>query len=691
MTNQGKRHLSTWSVGFLLLAASLPGRAEPPSPPAPEELSVLAPAFEKLKLGPSGSVSRLEMVVSSATFELKDGSLAPILVNGKEQGFFFTGEGTFTYRSSDPVEQGVVRLEAGAFGVSFSKEKGGGTVIRESFKSLLFLSNGIPAPDDPARRVGSQPIAGLAQHLDRFRRARRPSPFHLVLRAALDDPSVPTAVAEMAGDHELTWKLDLLDRKSETLSVYAGRREAFESSEFRTALFPTLISEQPVGRGHGSFVQPRFLLVDVDLRLTEEEGEEARLSVTETLLPRTGSQRLFRFDLRSGVLDTRMAYHPVRIDSVQDAAGRKLPFHFEHGSVLVALAEPAPAGEPVTVKFEISGKFLLRQFGDSYWHLGTNAWFPEPAENGQYYTWHSVVAVRKPWVAFSCGKTISRSETESHNVVETRLEVPIQFAVIHAGKYSIHERKFGDRTIRVAPYAGINDGQVDQLARLADQIIRFYEPWLGPFPFREFDIIEMNDLGWGQAPAGIMFITREAFNPLINVASRAYSNGVNQRFAHEIAHQYWGHAVKTGTSEDVWLRESLPEFCSSFVVRQISGKTKFEHLASVWKAHAKTAGGDASIAAASQVDLPNDEKRESELRFGLLYSKGAWVFEVIRRRIGDEKLFSALRTIQGQFAGRFLAADDVSRALGRVDGTTDYRAFFDRYVRGTEIPEPPES
>lgn len=100
-----------------------------------------------------------------------------------------------------------------------------------------------------------------------------------------------------------------------------------------------------------------------------------------------------------------------------------------------------------------------------------------------------------------------------------------------------------------------------QLVR-GDLFIKFYEPWLGPFPFREFNIIEMNDLGWGQAPPGIMFITKEAFNPLINVESRLYSRGVNQRFVHEIAHQYWGIVVKMGHPQEQWLTESFSELCS---------------------------------------------------------------------------------------------------------------------------------
>ena len=41
-----------------------------------------------------------------------------------------------------------------------------------------------------------------------------------------------------------------------------------------------------------------------------------------------------------------------------------------------------------------------------------------------------------------------------------------------------------------------------KLTNLAFIVIKYYEGFLGPFPFRELNIIEINDYGWGQAPPG---------------------------------------------------------------------------------------------------------------------------------------------------------------------------------------------
>ena len=88
---------------------------------------------------------------------------------------------------------------------------------------------------------------------------------------------------------------------------------------------------------------------------------------------------------------------------------------------------------------------------------------------------------------------------------------------------------------------------VKQLTNLAGSIIQYYQEFLGPFPFPEFNIIEINDFGLGQAPPGTMFITKEAFNPIMAAHSeRGGLAGINETFAHEIAHQYWGIGRQDG-------------------------------------------------------------------------------------------------------------------------------------------------
>lgn len=447
--------------------------------------------------------------------------------------------------------------------------------------------------------------------------------------------------------------LDTIETKSERLVALITRSsDATIPDELRHAIFPKTLSDQPVGRKRGSFVQPRFLLVNVDYTLVAGEKDSAKLAVTETIVPRNAAQTVFRFDLLSSQWDSDGRLRRLSVDAVTDQAGHKLPYHFDGDSILIGASEAVPAGAELTIRFDISGNFLVRPDGDNYWLLGLEPWFPQPSLNGQYFTAHSLVKVRKPWLAFASGSTSTRREEGDYNVVETSVDKPIQFNAVLAGKYSLAEEKHDDVTIRVATYASRNDRAMGQLPRLAYKIIKFYEPWLGPFPFKELNIIEINDLGWGQAPTGMMFITKEAFSPLLKIENRAYSKGINQRFAHEIAHQYWGGVVKMGSEDEQWLTEAFAEISSAFVMKEIEGQRGYDGMLDSWRADAKAATDVAPIPLANRIDIPGDPTKEFELRVGLLYAKGAWLLAVLRKQIGDEKFLLALRNLQGRYAWR---------------------------------------
>src|SRR6185503_5700823 len=171
--------------------------------------------------------------------------------------------------------------------------------------------------------------------------------------------------------------------------------------------------------------------------------------------------------------------------SVADSSGRALAFQHVNDRLLVLLAEPAPRGFIVGLRFEIESDFLIRPEGDNYWQLGTTGWFPQAGLAGDFYTLHSVVKVPKPFVPFAPGTTIRRAEEAGFNVLETNIDTPVRFAVVLAGKYSFVEETRDGLTVRVASYGGRNEKAMKRLTELAFAIIRFDERFLGPFPCAE--------------------------------------------------------------------------------------------------------------------------------------------------------------------------------------------------------------
>ncbi len=263
---------------------------------------------------------------------------------------------------------------------------------------------------------------------------------------------------------------------------------------------------------------------------------------------------------------------------------------------------------------------------------------------------------------------------------------PVQFMVMMAGKYVFDEATQDGVTVRVASYASGNRRAFKKLVNLSQKMITYYTAFLGPFPFKEFNVVQINDLGWGQAPPGFMFITNEAFAPIGDRVNQLYSGGINERFAHEIAHQYWGHVVKMPSREEQWLTESFAEVSAGLLIRDLRGKSDFKGLTAVWESRAGMVADRAPIPLANMLRNRSDYASAALTRTYLLYFKGPWILDAVRRDIGDRSFLIFLRSCQSTMAWRFGNTAIVEKVLEAVTKKS-WKPFFDRYYWGTEMPK----
>ncbi len=671
------------ALGLLLLSMAGQSAAEG----APERLASVIDRFDHLRVGDALSVQDRTLSAGRFTASLKSGRAAPVRAGDEVVGLFFEGEGSMEYTSTDPVEGPVVLFDARK-GSSLKAEKTGrGVVVRDTFRHLLWIARGTPVSD-----LSGAPAPPLS---DSFRREREKfgrmhaAPLsHDFALQELNGPSSPLVWAEMDGGKEdLVYELDRVDHPSEGLLMLHPSES--RDNELRKFLWPVALSFQPIDRDPRDPSPPRFLLTAVDLDLAATAGNDATLTVNETFVPVGSPIAALRLDLvglwyaQSGAnLSTRAE----NIRSVTDESGRRLEFDHRNDEVVVALAESAPADRPLRLRFEIEGDFLIRPGGDNYWELGVSSWFPQPYLSEQAYTFHAAVSVPPPFVPFASGATIHRSSENGRNVLETRIDHPVQSAVVLAGKYEIHEESRDGVTIRVATYALENEHSMKQLTNVAAEAIAFYRGFLGPFPFDQFDIIEINDVGFGQAPPGILFITQEAFDPLIGDMTQLSARGIARTFTHEIAHQYWGIAVRIPAYSEQWLAESFAEYCAALFLKMRRGEAMYGALESTWKREAAFAVDAAPIPMASRVYVANDAIRRSEIRRGLLYAKGPLVLDALRRELGDQSFLDFLKAFQESHAWKFGSTRSLAELL-QERTRKDFMPFFERYYWGMEMPK----
>jgi hypothetical protein len=689
------------AAAALVLAAVPAAALGQPAPAGDADIAHLVAMYEKVSV-PASSVlvEDVRLAAGHLTLVLKSGSAAPVVSGSKVVGLFFEGQGAIEYRSEDPVEFPVMAFNLRKASSLTAERSDKALTVRDGFQRVLWLAAGRALPALPggaelwnageSRLLASAAVrpsleASFQRHREKFRRARGGPTSHLFALVRGNGSTAPVVVAEIEGGKEdLRYVDDEAEDRSERLTLL--RRPETSDAEMRRQLYAVTISEQPIGRDRRDVMQAPFLLTDVRVELSASDGKDASLTVIETVVPQERPRTVFAFSLHSTVYDVigsgSLSPRIYRLKSVADAAGKALSFHHWNGEVLVGLREPAPPGQPVRLTFEITGDFLIRPGGDNYWELGAEPWFPQPDLSGQYYTFHAAVKVKKPFFPFASGRTLARRTEGDTNILETEIDKPVQFAVVLAGKYEWKEETRNGVTIRVASYAGRNERAMKQLTELAFGIIAFYENFLGPFPFPEFNILEINEYGFGQAPPGVMFITKEAFNPLLGEANQFFSQGVNERFAHEIAHQYWGHVVKMPSIEEQWLTESFAEYSAAIFLKAFKGQSTYTGLVRHWKTRAKSASDASPIPLANRVSVPGDRYVQFTIQTGLIYDQGALLLAALHKELGDQMFLTALKSFQKSLRWKF-GSTKLFAGLLEFLTKKDYMPFFEKYYWGT--------
>ncbi|HEX2834764.1 MAG TPA: M1 family aminopeptidase [Thermoanaerobaculia bacterium] len=647
---------------------------------AQQTVASLAELFDNLKVGDSTSVPASTVFrQGNIEFTLAGGSAAPVLAGKDQIGWFYKGRGSYVYRVVDKDEV-VVAASNAKRGASLNFDEKNAT-INDGFDRAFFWVAGAPMPNLGGTAGGESLTAAFDEHQKFFQRDVSTPAVHQAILQRLNAPKKTLFRAELAGGSEdSVYVFDEADRETE--SLYVLQRGSGRIA--RNMAFGTPISEHPIARPLRKGPQPRFQLTDINYTL-QGDGINGSITMTQTYTGFRPGITALRLDQIDTLYDDNAVERHIRVKSAKDEKGNELSIDHRKDELIVGLPAPLQPNATAKVTYELEGDFLLRPSGDSFWQLGLIPWFPQPDLVEQYYTVHSTVKVKKPFVAFAPGKTVRRGEEGDFNVVENMIDKPVQFAVVHAGKYYAEEETRNGITIRVASYAGKNSRASKTLTNLAFGIIEHYQFFLGPFPFPELNIIQINELGYGQAPPGTMFITNEAFNPTMGEFNQLFSQGINERFAHEIAHQYWGHVVKMPSGEEQWMTESFAEYSAAVFLKKLKKDGTYESLIRHWQKNASDASKYASVMTANRIRIKGDGYSQVVARTGLMYDKGAYLLAALHKELGDQLFLSFLKSYQTNFRWKYGSSESVGALLQFIT-KKDYSQFLDDYFYGTKMP-----
>jgi hypothetical protein len=654
---------------------------------AADSVSTLAEGYEKAAPADAVTVSNLNFSAGHLKLQLQSGRAAKLMAGTRTLGFYFKGSGSFTYQSLDPIEFPVMKFNLKR--TSFApKIEGATATITGPIDEVIVWTGQIPELKGVA-------AASLAEELEKNRSEVSIVIGNPVIQRAVvreyEAPSSPVTVAELtSGKDRLVYSFDPLDTKTEQLNrLFLHQSDVRGMKNYYS---PSQMSTQYTGHTRRESGVPRFQLADLTYTLVNPSGEKMVLDAVETLIPMAEAEKALTFTMEA-VFYKQNGSNAVRqsldVIEVKDEAGNKLATTFDQGVLVVGLNQPAAKGRPLKLTFHLEGDVLIHPGGDSYWQA--DSVFPMPPEmNARFYTIHSTIKTKAPFVPLAPGDTVARRTEGDMNVLESKIEQPVENVFAMAGKYTWKERTENGLTIRVHTYALSNDTGVKKLTDLAFATIKYYENFLGPFPFKEFNIIQINSYGYGIAPPATMYITNEAFRPagdeLTQLVNNIFSEGVNERFAHEIAHQYWGHNVKVPTLEESWLSEAFAEYTAALFLKKAKSEGDYNRLVNSWKSRASQARDAGTIPTSFDLSTPGDYNTEEQYQQALRYFKGAFILSRIHKEIGDVPFLTFMKSYQTNFHGKFGATKHVIGILGAIT-KKDWNPYFEQYYWGTAMPE----
>lgn len=650
-------------------------------------------------------VENLHVKVGNLDVHLAKGVAGYLQTAGQSHGFYFKGEGTFTYLATDPLQHALTRYNLAENTKIVPTNSNGSLQVKDSINEAVVWMAGTPLPALESGSAEKSPKEAFEAAL-RFYSAREtslPPAFttwanrmplgQLMAYRQTNAPQSTVSTVEMEGtkDH---WVYTFDGARSRMESLCIQGPEVRSNTPYVPGV---LISLQPIGWERRTPLDPDFRLAHLDVNLTASQKTFATLTVTETIQIVRPKLQDFSFKLADlhpgqGALGGGLLRKTALI-RVVDEEGQELNFDHRAGYLLVHTRRAFTNGQTLKLRFEIEGDFLGGdQASFNLWRLGpSEGWYPEPDISGQGFTVTSRVAVEKPFVPIASAKTVRRYATDTHNVLESSLDKATIWFSLAAGRYEPREMTKNGITVRAWGYSGIGHG-ADPLLKTTHGVLEFYKSLFGNVPFDEINLVEYPSIGFGQAPAGMIWLTREAFDAIGDDVNRyvagkgAVGGWVNRLVSHELAHQYWGHQVKMFGSEDQWLTESFAEYTSSLAMKAMKNKGPevYNIIVRDWEERAKKAAPVCPIPFANYLEPSNPE--HSQYRRYLVYEKGAYLLANLHHELGDKSFFALFRAYQQNYAWYPPSYNqDVPTLLKMVTGK-DYQKWFDDYFWGTQIP-----
>jgi tetratricopeptide (TPR) repeat protein len=376
---------------------------------------------------------------------------------------------------------------------------------------------------------------------------------------------------------------------------------------------------------------------------------------------------------------TPAAATPGQITFVQDQVGVS-----DIGpNVRIDLGDDVAKGTVVTLRFKYSGILNTAQGGPllnkRLAYVGENEgylmyaarWFPFHDYDADLATSDITINMPAGYQLIGYGNGAGATASGKQHFVDTKAGLVGNFAY---GKYQVKPLRYGEWDVQFYSRPG-NDARVNEYGELLGKALANYTKRFGdPDGGKKLIVAEIDDESLDvYSSRGMLFVGSKSFEEARDVTM--------DRLQREAAYQWWGLTVGLKSFDDAWLSQGLAEY-SAFSFRESTlDSAQLDNLRRELLEKSLTFEQTASL-----IRAPSTLDDTSIAYQYIMYSKGAFVFKLLRDTLGAQKFDQLLRTFLQQYRGKNASIDDFEKLTSQVAGQ-NMRYFFARWVDSTGVPE----
>lgn len=382
----------------------------------------------------------------------------------------------------------------------------------------------------------------------------------------------------------------------------------------------------------------------------------------------------------------------------------------------VVLPAALEAGKTVELRMTYEGREILRSVGaESFSVRARESWYPNLGTFGDTATYDLTYRYPRRNELVSTGVLFGRTEEQGRNVAVWKSSLPMRIAGFNYGKFQKTSRSDEQSEVDVDVFTTRDRAKFASNA-MADALnaARVGKVYFGKAPYSPFSVTQQVEWNFGQSWPSLIYLPTLA---LTSSTERVFGFegagpdalfGLNE-FAnmvgwHEVAHQWWGHAVGWESYRDAWISEGFAEFTAALVLNLIDSPKKYNDYLERRRREIleKPRGGSVVNNDAGPISqgFRLHTRHSPGASQTIIYSKGAYVVHMIRAmmrdpgsRNPDERFIAMMKDFLQSYSWKSASTDDFRKVVDRhmtppmnagETGTMEW--FFNQWVHGTEVP-----